>query len=96
MATVKSQILNQLANNYPSFLKKDLIKLIDIILKEMANALKKNERVEIRGAFIFDPRVQKARISFNPATREKINIPQKKTINFKISKEWFKKINEKI
>ena len=61
----------------------------------MAIALKKNERVEIRGAFTFDPRVQKARTSFNPISREKIDVPQKKTINFKISKEWFKKINEK-
>tara|TARA_Y100001970_G_scaffold287598_1_gene412674 strand:- start:7133 stop:7423 length:291 start_codon:yes stop_codon:yes gene_type:complete len=95
LATVKSQILNQLSNNYPSFLKKDLLKFIDIILKEMSLSLKKNERVEIRGAFIFDPRIQKPRTSFNPITRQKINIPQKKTINFKISKEWFKVINEK-
>ena len=93
MATVKSQILNQLANNYPSFLKKDLIKLIDIILKEMANALKKNERVEIRGAFIFDPRVQKARISWNPKTQEKVHVSKKKTVHFKMSKKWFNVLN---
>ena len=49
MATVKSQILNQLANNYPSFLKKDLIKLIYIILKEMEKLLFKPQSDIHRG-----------------------------------------------
>jgi len=37
--------------------------------------------------------VQKARISRNPKTNEKIQTPEKKTIHFKMSKEWLKKIN---
>ena len=37
--------------------------------------------------------VQKARISRNPRTGEKVNTPQKKTIHFKMSKDLFKKLN---
>tara|TARA_B100000809_G_scaffold240610_1_gene263079 strand:- start:927 stop:1214 length:288 start_codon:yes stop_codon:yes gene_type:complete len=91
----KSDILEQLSNNYPNFLKKDLTKFVNIILNEIENALKKNERVELRDIFTLETRIQKARIARNPKTNEKININQKKSIKFKMSKEWFNNINEK-
>ena len=62
----------------------------------MQNALKRGERVELRDIFSIEPRIQKARISRNPMTNEKVNTPEKKTILMKISKEWSKKINEKV
>ena len=93
MAVVKSNLLKQLADGYPNFLRKDLSKLLDIILNEIENALKKGERVELRDIFTLETRIQKARISRNPKTNEKIETPKKKTIHFKMSKEWFKKIN---
>ena len=95
MVLVKSKILEQLSDNYPNFLKRDLSNLIEIILSEMENSLKKNERVELRDILTLETRVQKARISRNPKTNEKINTPEKKSILFKMSKEWAKKINEK-
>ena len=95
MGSNKSYILEQLSNNYPNFLKKDLTKFVNIILSEIENALKKNERVELRDIFTLETRIQKARIARNPKTNEKININQKKSIKFKMSKEWFNNINEK-
>ena len=77
MGSNKSDILGQLSNNYPNFLKKDLIKFVNIILNEIENALKKNERVELRDIFTLETRIQKARIARNPKTNEKININQK-------------------
>ena len=93
MAIVKSKLLNQLSKNYPNFLKKDLEKFSNIILQEIKNALKRGERVELRGFGIFSSNIQKARISRNPKTGEKVNTPSKKTIHFKMSKEMFKKLN---
>ena len=93
MPTVKSDLIKQLHINYPNFLKKDLIKLLDIILYEMQNALKRGERVELRDIFTLETRIQKARISRNPKTGEKVNTPEKKTIHFKMSKDLFKKLN---
>ena len=93
MAIVKSKLLKQLANNYPNFLKKDLNKFLDILLIEIKQALYRGERVEFRGFGIWSTHVQKARISRNPKTGEKIETPEKKTIHFKMSKELFKKIN---
>ena len=95
MGSNKSYILEQLSNNYPNFLKKDLTKFVNIILSEIENALKKNERVELRDIFTLETRIQMARMARNPKTNEKININQKKSIKFKMSKEWFNNINEK-
>ena len=95
MSIVKSDLIKELANNYPNFLKKDLIKLFDITIYEMQEALRRGERVELREVFSIEPRVQKARISRNPKTNEKINTPEKNTILFKMSKEWTIKVNEK-
>ena len=93
MAIVKSKLLKQLSKNYPNFLKKDLEKFSEIILKEMKQTLKRGERVELRGFGVFSTNIQKARISRNPKTGEKVNTPEKKTINFKMSKDLFKKLN---
>ena len=93
MAIVKSKLLKQLADNYPNFLKKDLEKFTDIILTEIKQALKRGDRVELRGFGMFSTNIQQARIPRNPKTGEKVNTPQKKTIHFKMSKEMFKKLN---
>ena len=93
MAIVKSKLLKQLANNYPNFLKKDLEKFANIILDEIKQALKRGDRVELRGFGIFSTNTQNARISRNPKTGEKVNTPEKKTIHFKTAKEMFKKLN---
>ena len=93
MAIVKSKLLKQLSQNYPNFLKKDLEKFTEIILKEIKRTLKRGERVELRGFGIFSTNKQKARISRNPKTGEKVNTPEKKTIHFKMAKDLFKKLN---
>ena len=93
MAVVKSNILKQLSKNYPNFLKKDLEKFVNIIFDEIKSTLKRGERVEIRGFGVFSTNTQKARLSRNPKTGEKVNTPEKKTIHFKMSKDLFKKIN---
>ena len=93
MAIVKSKLLKQLSKNYPNFLKKDLEKFTNIILNEIKRTLRRGERVELRGFGIFSTNTQKARISRNPKTGEKVNTPEKKTIHFKMSKDLFKKLN---
>jgi integration host factor subunit beta len=93
LAIVKSKLLKQLSDNFPNFLKKDLEKFTAIILNEIKQALKRGDRVELRGFGIFSTNIQKARISRNPKTGEKVNTPEKKTIHFKMAKEMLQKIN---
>ena len=93
MAIVKSKLLKQLSDSYPNFLKKDIEKFLNIILNEIKKTLKRGERVELRGFGIWSTHTQKARISRNPKTGEKIQTPEKKTIHFKMAKELFNKLN---
>jgi len=93
LAVVKSKIIENLSDNYPNFLKKDISKLVEIVISQIQEALVRNERVELRDIFTLESKVQRARISRNPKTNEKVMVPEKKTVQFKMSKKWFININ---
>tara|TARA_B100001250_G_scaffold397675_1_gene405043 strand:+ start:233 stop:523 length:291 start_codon:yes stop_codon:yes gene_type:complete len=95
LSVIKSEIINKIYKNFPNLLKKDINKFFDIILFEITKALSNGERVELRDVMMFETRIQKKRVSLNPKTLEKLEVPEKKTILFKCSKEWKKKLNEK-
>jgi len=96
LAVVKSDLIKELADSYPNFLRKDLIKLFDITLSEMKKSLQRGERVELRDIFTMEPRVQKPGFRRNPKNGSIFFAKEKKKIFFKISKSWTKKINEKV
>ena len=50
-------------------------------------------RVELRNFGVFYTNIQKKSVRRNPKTGDKVFVPQKKTINWKMSKEIFIKIN---
>tara|TARA_B100000683_G_C12344496_1_gene496145 strand:+ start:432 stop:725 length:294 start_codon:yes stop_codon:yes gene_type:complete len=93
LAIVKSELIKELKKSYPNFLTKDLTKVVEIILKEIQNSLIKNEGVELRNFGTFRTNIQKASIRRNPKTGEKVNVPKKRIIKWKMSKELFKKLN---
>ena len=95
MSVVKSDLIKELAENYPNFLKKDLIKLFDISIYEMLEAIKRGERVELRDVFSLEAKIQKSVFRRNPKTGATFFAKEKKKILFKISKSWSKNINEK-
>lgn len=93
MGFVKSKLIKSLSNNYPNFYSKDLTKILNIFFQEIKIALKNGERVEIRGFATYSVRKQKSRRSRNPKTGENIDVPEKKSIYFKMTKDLFNKIN---
>jgi integration host factor subunit beta len=93
LAIVKSSLLKKISKKYPNFYKKDLDKFFNIILEEIKYSLNKGERVELRGFGTWSTHTQKARVSRNPKTGEKVNTPEKKTIHFKMGKDLFERIN---
>ncbi len=94
MSTTKSEIIKKLSDNYPNFIKKDLIKFVEIITTEIKNSLKRKERVELRDVFSLEPRLQKKRASRNPRTNEKVLVNEKYSILFKSSKLWLDQLND--
>ena len=93
MAIVKSELIKQLKKSFPNFLSRDLNKLVEIIINEIKNTLKRGEGVELRGFGTFRTNIQKESIRRNPKTGTKVNVPSKRVIKWKMSKDLFKKLN---
>ena len=92
MASVnKSSLIKQLADAYPGFIRLDITRLVNIILYEIENALKRNESVEFRGKFSIKPRNQKAGFRRNPRTGEKLFIKKKEIYYLKCQKSGLRK-----
>ena len=91
---VKSQLVQQLCNMHPNILRKDIEKILDIIIFEIIEALHRNEAVEIRGFGRFKTVMRKARIGRNPKNSETIQIPTKKAVKWKMSKILFNRLNK--
>ena len=91
---VKSQLINKLADLYPSFLRKDLEKAVNILFKEIVNSLVRGSRVELRKFGTFQTRIRQARKARNPRTGQEIMIEEKRFAFFKMSLEMKKRLNK--
>ena len=94
MSFVKNRILDQLANSYPNFLRRDLEKALNLVLEEIINTVAKGKNVQIRGFGSFNNRQLKSRIGRNPRDGSKVKIPAKQSVHWKISKKFFQKLNQ--
>ncbi len=66
--------------------KQDVSLAFDIILTTMSDALADDRRVELRGFGSFSTRKRKARSTKNPRTGQIMDIPERKTLHFTMSK----------
>ena len=96
MAIVKSELIKQLKKSYPNFELKTLTLIVETIIKEMKDSIIRGERVEIRKWGTLSTRIQKSSIRRNPRTGQKVSVPTKKVIRWRMSQELSKKLNEKI
>ena len=91
---VRSELLQKLCNMHPNIFRRDMGKILEIIFSEITEALRKGENIEIRGFGIFKTTTRKARIGRNPKNSESVQIPEKKTIKWKMSKTFFMRLNK--
>ena len=91
---VKSELVQKLCNMHPNILRKDIEKIVEIIIFEMIEALCRNEAVEIRGWGRMRTTIKKARLGRNPKSSETIRIPERKAIKWKMSKVLYKRLNK--
>jgi len=92
---LKKDLVNQVSSEL-SLQKQDVNAAVNIILTTMSNALAEDRRVEIRGFGSFSIRKRKSRCTKNPKTGMTMNIPERKTLHFTMSKSLKEAlINEK-
>ena len=63
----------------------DCKKALEATLEAITEAVKNDEKVALIGFGTFETAVRAARQGINPATKETINIPEKKIVKFKAS-----------
>jgi len=73
--------------------KSEAAAVVDLFFNEMANALAKDDRVEIRGLCSFYLKKYKAYAGRNPKTGEKVKIKPKKLPFFKCGKELKERVD---
>ena len=96
MSFVKSQILDQLANSYPNFLRQDLEKALNLVLEEIIRAIAQGQSVQIRGFGSFKIKQLSSRIGRNPKDGSRVEIPAKRSVYWKMGKELFQKLNQNL
>ena len=80
----KTELVNAIAEK-SRLAKTDAKKALEATLEAITEAVKNDEKVALIGFGTFETAVRAARQGINPATKETINIPEKKIVKFKAS-----------
>ena len=91
---VRSELLQEMCNQHPTVLRKDMEKILEIFFDEITEALCRGENIEIRGFGTYKVATRKARTGRNPKNSELVQIPEKKAIKWKTSKAFFNRLNK--
>jgi integration host factor subunit beta len=91
---IKSKLIARIAEQNPHLFARDVKKVVDTILDEIAAALARRDRVELRGFGIFTVRTWLARpLGRNPKTGAPISIPETHHPTFRTGREMKARLN---
>ena len=92
MTTVtKKELIDRIAKNTQA--KRVTVKrIIQTFLEEMMTELSKGNRLEFRDFGVFETRDRASRVAQNPRTLERVNVPAKKTVKFKMGRMMKKQL----
>ena len=83
----KSGLIERVAEQTSHISKRDSLIVVNTIFDSMTEALKRGERIEIRGFGTFRVKVRKEREGRNPKTGEGVHIPTMRRAFFKVGQE---------
>ena len=83
--TSKKALVDRIADKTQS--KRITVKaVIQHLLDEITSELAQDNRLEFRDFGVFEPRTREARTAQNPKTLEKVHVPAKRTVKFKMGR----------
>ena len=89
----KSELIARLAEQNPHLYHRDVERIVSTIFDEIAAALSRGDRVELRGFGAFSVKTRDARTGRNPRTGESVDVEQKAVPYFKTGKQLRELIN---
>ena len=86
MATItKKELIDRIAERTQA--KRVTVKcIIQAFLNEITNELCEDNRLEFRDFGVFETRTRAARVAQNPKTLERVEVPAKRTVKFKMGR----------
>lgn len=94
MATItKKELIDRIAEEHK--VKRVHVKrLIQAFLDEIVDELSKGNRLEFREFGVFESRVRASREAQNPKTLDKVIVPSRRTVKFKVGRVMRKRLDE--
>ncbi len=92
MVTItKKELVNRIADRTGQT-KVVTKEVIQMFLDEIINELAQGNRLEFRDFGVFEVKFRRARRAQNPRTLEKVNVPPKKVVKFKVGRVMREKV----
>jgi integration host factor subunit beta len=86
MATItKKELIDRIADQ-ASQRRVQVKRVVQQFLDEIVNELGKGNRLEFRDFGVFESKLRKARKAQNPKTLEPVDVPEKRTVKFKVGR----------
>ena len=90
---LKSELVQRISSQNPNLYERDIDRILNTILDEIVEALRRGDRVELRGFGAFSAKVRGARQGRNPHTGAVVAVTQKAVPYFKTGKEMRERLN---
>ena len=90
---IKSELVQKVLDANPHLFQRDAERIVSAFFDEIAQALARRERVELRGFGAFSTKHRKARQGRNPRTGASVNVPEKFVPFFKAGKGLRERLN---
>ena len=89
----KSELIMRLAESNPHLYQRDIERIVATVFGEIAAALSRGDRVELRGFGAFSVKRRDARIGRNPRTGDSVPVEDKHIPFFKTGKQLRDRLN---
>jgi integration host factor subunit beta len=90
---IKSELIQRLAEANPHLYQRDVERIVATVFEEIGAALRRGDRIELRGFGAFSVKQRPARIGRNPRTGEAVQVAEKFVPFFKAGKELRELLN---
>src|SRR5437764_12018582 len=90
---IKSELIKRISSQNPHLYDRDIEKVVSAIFDEMVEALRRGDRVELRGFGAFSVKLRGPRQGRNPKTGAVVAVGKKAIPYFKTGKEMRARLN---
>jgi integration host factor subunit beta len=90
---IKSELIRRISSQNPHLYERDIEKVVSAILDEMVQALRRGDRIELRGFGAFSVKLREARQGRNPRTGATVQVAKKAIPAFKTGKDMRARLN---